>query len=184
MMHDEDLKQFVEKFFSNSPMFTMDMDMGMNCKCEGGECKCTQDNHCGCMGDGSEQSKVYGLDFSIINGRPMMREWGNIPSPITGQMPLSKKKSEGGIEFIDNTAENKGKVIAEMPGVKKEDFQLTYREGQLRIDATGETKEFHENTTIPIPIDTDTIKATYKNGMLEVTFDYKDTIKPTNIKVD
>jgi HSP20 family protein len=164
-------------------MFAMDMDMDMDrCNCEG-ECKCTSDNHCGCMGS-NQDSMVYGLDFSIINGKPTMREWGNMKSPFTGQLPEHKKKSEGIVEFIDNAAENKGKVIAEMPGVKKEDFRLTYREGQLHIDATGETKEFHENTTIPVPIDPDTIKATYKNGILAVTFDYKDTIKPKNIKVE
>jgi HSP20 family protein len=165
-------------------MFAMDMDMDMSrCKCEGGECKCTSDNHCGCMEQ--PESMVYGLDFSIINGRPTMKEWGNMKSPFTGQLPDQKTKSEGNVEFIDNAAENKGKVIAEMPGVEKKDFQLTYREGELHINAVGETgKEYHEKTLIPVPVVVDSIKATYKNGVLEVTFVYEKISNQKNIKVE
>ena len=177
--------------FSNSPTFNMDTNMD-GCDCE--DCDCSDENDCGCGGE----HKVYGINMQIgPNGVPVIKEWGNTP-PLFGLpsifngMPQfggsTKKKTlekpiTTNIDFIDNPAEGKGKIIAEMPGVNKDDIKVTYREQKMHIQANGEVKEYKERIGVPA-IDEKSIKATYKNGILEVVFNYDHNIKSTSVKVE
>lgn len=181
MFTDKEMNAFMRNFFPN---MSFDMDME-KCDC-GDSCECTPEHNCGCMGENPKQ-QVYGFDLQIVNGRPILKEWGNIESPFSGNIPRRIEKINDErvkAEFIDNPKEHKGKVIAEMPGVEKKDFQLTYRNGELFIDVQGDTKEYHESVVIPVKIGEDTIKAIYKNGILSITFDYDKGVKSQQISVE
>lgn len=83
---------------------------------------------------------------------------------------------------LDVIEEDNGfKVIAEIPGVKKEDIQIEFEDGVLAISAT--MPKFDKNTKYLIherrnqklrrtinfgDINEDTIKASYDNGLLVV----------------
>lgn len=186
-----DVEKFIKDMFSNSPTFmtNMNMDMDMEadgCNC-GDSCDCSHDDDkCGC--GGKKQTFVYGFDMKVgEDGKPVFTEWGNMPNPITGEMPNSMAKpkieEKAVVDFIDNPAEGKGKIIAEMPGVNKDDIKLTFREGVMHIHANGEVREYKEKQILP-RIDEKSIKASYKNGILEITFNYDDSIKSTNVKVE
>lgn len=199
------MDKFMRDLFSNSPTFMSDhMD---DCNC-GESCDCSPDDDCGCGGEHKDgKTMIYGFDVKIgPDGKPVIKEYGNIPSPFNGSPfdgfgsfgSLSGYKPEFGgtmktktpektektnIDFIDNPAEGKGKIIAEMPGVNKDDIKLTYRENKMHIQANGETKEYKESVGLP-KIDEKSIKALYKNGILEVTFEYDHDIKATSVKVE
>lgn len=103
------------------------------------------------------------------------------------------------IADIQETDEN---VIAtiELPGMKKEDISLTLRENMLEVKA--ETKEeekeekegyksyksrysgFYRRLPLPTAVDADKVKATYKNGVLEVTMPKVEKKKKKEISIE
>lgn len=197
------MDEFIKRMFSNESTFDMGMDFHMDgCDC-GDSCNCSPNDDCGCGGEHKEEkTMIYGIDIKIgPDGKPIVKEWGNVPSPFDGfqglnamnkipefgatkKMPQNTEIQEKtNIDFIDNPAEGKGKIIAEMPGVEKDDITITYREQKMHIQANGEKRQYKESVGLP-RIDEKSIKALYKNGVLEVTFDYDHNIKTTNVKVE
>jgi HSP20 family protein len=89
-------------------------------------------------------------------------------------------------------------VVAEVPGVRKEDIEISVQEGVLSI--TGERKaeerkeedtyrserffgRFHRSVTLPKPVSVDKIKANYKDGVLTITLPKPEETKPRQIQV-
>ena len=89
---------------------------------------------------------------------------------------------------------------AEIPGVKKEDIKIEVSDGVLTLK--GEKKEereikeenyhriertygsFQRSFTLPTNVDRDKIKATYKDGVLEVVLPKKEEAKPREVRID
>jgi len=90
-------------------------------------------------------------------------------------------------------------VKAELPGMKKEDINISLHEGALAI--TGERKReekhdeagvcreerffgrFHRSVSLPKPVAADKVKASYKDGVLVVTLPKTEEVKPKQIEV-
>lgn len=90
-------------------------------------------------------------------------------------------------------------VRAEMPGMKKEEIDLSLHEGSLSI--SGERKQeqkageaevyraerffgrFQRTVTLPAPVAVDKVKAQYKDGILTVTLPKTEEAKPKHIDV-
>lgn len=159
-----------------------------SCDC-GETCDCTPEKNCGCGMNNSDnhqehQERFYGFSVTIgQDGIPRVQEYGNVPSPITGR-PLRSKSSDNKIhiELID--FESGGKVIAEMPGVEKDDFKITTKEHILFIKAKNNNHAYSEEVKLPQNVNYKSIKATYKNGVLEVKFDYDKGFNAETIKVE
>ena len=101
-----------------------------------------------------------------------------------------------------NVAENKdGYVVrAELPGLDKDAVHVTYRAGALILSGEKkcEEKEEEENyylcersfgkfervIDLPKTVEPDKIKATYNDGILEVTVPKKEEAKPKEISVN
>lgn len=93
-------------------------------------------------------------------------------------------------------------VRADLPGMKREDFDITVEGSRfiLRGERKEETKEdrkgyhyserrygsFARAFTLPVEIDSDKVRASYKNGVLEVALPKTEKEKPKkiDIKVD
>ena len=92
-------------------------------------------------------------------------------------------------------------VRAEVPGVKKEDVDITYENGVLTLSAEtrseSEEKEgervirqerrygkYMRSLRLGADIDESNIKATYKDGVLEIALPKAEEIKPKRISVD
>ncbi len=91
-------------------------------------------------------------------------------------------------------------VRADLPGMKKEDIEVSIQDGALII--RGEKREeaerkekgavrterfygsFHRSVTLPTAVDDTKVKASYKNGVLELTLPKKEEAKPRQIKID
>jgi len=91
-------------------------------------------------------------------------------------------------------------VRAEIPGMKKEDIKVSVQGNMLTI--TGERKQedevknktfhrversygrFSRMITLPTDVDSDKVKASYKDGILNITLPKPESIKPRNIDVE
>jgi len=90
-------------------------------------------------------------------------------------------------------------VEAEVPGMSKDEIEITLEGGVLRI--AGEKKQeterkegdyhlrerrygkFERSFTLPTTVDEGKVNATLKDGVLTITLDKKDEVKPKRIEV-
>lgn len=89
-------------------------------------------------------------------------------------------------------------VIAEVPGMKKEDVNITLQNGVLTV--SGERKQegkkadqgfrsersvgrFQRSVTLPASVDPSRVKATYQDGLLKVVLAKSEEAKPKQIEV-
>ncbi|MDY6965381.1 MAG: archaeal heat shock protein Hsp20 [Halobacteriota archaeon] len=127
-----------------------------------------------------EESEPFVLGFSMTKGtegEPELREFGNV-------FPFSKAVTRERKPLIDVfEMDEEIKVVAEIPGVEKDDIKLDAEGTKLEIKATGGSRNYSEDVFLPSAVDTDSAKASYKNGVLEVVLK-KIENKKTNIEVD
>jgi len=118
-------------------------------------------------------------------------DFGSLPSaPFEGRQPK--------VDLIDR--EDEIVLKAELPGVKKEDLEVTMGDNTVTIRASTSHEEKDENgdyyrkeitrgefvRTIPIPetIDESKVSASFKDGILELKMPKVEEAKPRQIKVE
>ena len=109
---------------------------------------------------------VWGWSVTIgPDGKPVIREFGNVkreglkPGIRVEREPLVDVFSEDGVV----------KVVAELPGVEKQDIKLHATPKTLTISVDTPQRKYYKELELPAEIDPKTAKAVYKNGVLEVT---------------
>jgi HSP20 family protein len=63
------------------------------------------------------------------------------------------------------------RVVADLPGVDKDNIDLACDGRVLNISASGDRHDYDERVRLPSPVDEHSAGATYNNGVLEVVFD-------------
>jgi len=131
---------------------------------------------------------VYGYSITIgPDGKPEIREFGNIKPGVgrPGRPSISIREEREPLVDVINT-NNEIKVIAEMPGVEKEDIKLHGTETTLTISVDTPQRKYYKEVELPEKVDPKQAKSTYKNGVLEVTLPKKkvETPKGEPIKID
>ncbi|NYT00185.1 MAG: Hsp20/alpha crystallin family protein [Methanocellales archaeon] len=117
---------------------------------------------------------IYGFSLTQRPGEePDIQEFGNI-HPSSHGFEIGERKPI--IDVFES--EDEVHVIAEMPGVDKEDIKLDATETSLDISAKTENIEYSEKVKLPVSVRTNSAKASYKNGVLDVT------LKRVNLKKD
>ena len=117
---------------------------------------------------------VYGYSVKIgPDGKPIVHEFGNIkPNIDETKKPLSLQDSrEPLVDVIDEP--DRIKVIAELPGVDKEEINLTATEHSLTIDVNNPDRKYHKELEFPVDVDESTATSTYRNGVLETVIQKK-----------
>jgi HSP20 family protein len=110
---------------------------------------------------------VYGFSVQTgQDGEPVMQEFSNAPAP-----PKIRESEPEGREPLIDVIESGDmiKVIVELPGVRKEDIKIDAHERLLEIDVDNESKQFHERVELPCDVLKNSVKASYKNGVLEIS---------------
>ncbi|MEN3006086.1 MAG: archaeal heat shock protein Hsp20 [Candidatus Methanosuratincola petrocarbonis] len=113
---------------------------------------------------------VYG--FSVTFGpdkKPVITEFGNMKP--SGRAPWEpafslKEEREPLVDIIEG--ENDVRVVAELPGVEKEDIKLYATEKTVTIDVSGKERSYYKELELPVEVDPSNSKSNYKNGILEV----------------
>lgn len=63
------------------------------------------------------------------------------------------------------------RLVADLPGVDKEAIELKCDGEVLTISAASDRREYDERMRLPARVDEHSAKASFNNGVLEVTFD-------------
>lgn len=91
-------------------------------------------------------------------------------------------------------------VKVELPGMKREDIDVSLHEGSLSISGERKSEQKHEDAevyraerffgrfqrtvTLPTPVAADEVKAQYKDGILTITLPKTEEAKPKHIDVN
>lgn len=123
----------------------------------------------------------YGYTMTVgPDGKPVVKEYGNIKP---GLLPISDKR-EPLVDTIVDEKEKLVKFVAEMPGVEKSDIKVVVEDGTVKIDAERGDKKYHAVVPIKYKVDSNSAKASYKNGILELTFKQLEQEKPKGRTVE
>ncbi|MFC6615548.1 Hsp20/alpha crystallin family protein [Halopenitus salinus] len=66
------------------------------------------------------------------------------------------------------------RLVADLPGVSKEDLSLQCDGETLTVSAASDRREYDERISLPVRVDERSASATFKNGVLEVVFERAD----------
>ena len=124
---------------------------------------------------------VYGYSMTIgPDGRPKVREFGNIKRPsgsgFRGLRPEIAGEMEPMIDVV--STEKEVKVTVEMPGVIKENIRIDAYDSTMEIKSEDPQRKYHKTIDLPAEADIETAKSKYNNGVLEITFEKKKETRP------
>ncbi|MFZ2498313.1 MAG: Hsp20/alpha crystallin family protein [Methanosarcina sp.] len=126
---------------------------------------------------------VYG--FSIIR-RPgedsELREFGNVPEYSQNEDNLFPSEMKDPLIDVFED-EELVHILAEFPEVEKENLLLHATAQNLELKVVG-SSEYSEDIELPVRVDPKSAKASYKNGVLEVTFRRCAEEKPVEIEIN
>lgn len=122
-------------------------------------------------------------------------------SPLAELTRTSQQFLSGWMPAVD-VYEDKDNVTvkAELPGLRKEDIEVSLHGGVLSISGERKDEDKHENAeqyrserffgrfqrtvTLPAPVAADKVKASYKDGILYITLPKAEEAKPKHIEVN
>ena len=112
---------------------------------------------------------VYG--FSIKLGElagesPQVETFGNIKKDEKGT-PVVEEVREPLVDLFDE--EDKIIIIAEIPGVEEEKIKIEVKDDILELKAEDSDKKYHKEILLPSKVKKESVRSTYKNGVLEIT---------------
>lgn len=137
-------------------------------------------------------------DFFSHPGRRQLGPGTSIRKRESGEKsPLTRMRAA----FVDVQETDTDVIVAaELPGVSKEDIELNVTSDRLEIKAekkeeTEKEEEgfraygkryagFYRQVPLPQRVESDKAKATYKNGVLEVTLPKKEVTTSANIEIE
>jgi HSP20 family protein len=163
------------------------------------------------------QSSKRKIDMSLIRYQtpgsvmwPSLNRWANLRDDLDTLLELpflnggtrqAPQLFTGWTPALDLYQNNDNVVaIVELPGMKKEDIEISLHDGTLTIggerksetggDAENATRterftgKFRRTVTLPTRVDASKVNATYKDGVLTVTLPKAEEAKPKQIQVN
>lgn len=128
---------------------------------------------------------VYGYSMTVgPDGKSNVKEFENVKAELNSENvigwhlnkdPISSERSV----FSDVNVTNKEvKVVLKMPGIKEEDIKIETYDRKVEIKTSNNAqRKYYKIVDLPKEADTQTTRFRYNNGILEVTFDKKNSIK-------
>ena len=117
---------------------------------------------------------VYGYSVTIgPDGKPVVREFGNVRRGEGKPWKAIQDKREPLVDVVSSGKEVR--VIAEMPGVRKEDIDVTVNVKSMVISVDREDRGYYKELDLPSMVDPKGARSTYNNGILEVTVPLKSS---------
>jgi len=112
------------------------------------------------------KSLMYGFTMAIgPDGEPVIKTFGDKEIKTGFREPVYD-------QFV-KTDTDELIVTVEMPGINKEDIELDVTENNLLISTPNTERKYRASMDLKAPVDPDSAKASYKNGILSVTLRVK-----------
>lgn len=125
---------------------------------------------------GQTKGFVFGFQMSTgSDGKPVIEEFGNGIGEAdaedgTNVVPKNAKtqlsENDPLTDVIDE--EKDIRVLAELPGVEREDIKIDVKPQKVSIKVDTQTRKYQKEIDLPARILTDNIKTSLKNGILEI----------------
>ena len=130
---------------------------------------------------------VYGYSMTIgPDGKPKIREFGNIKSPMGGmgsfEQPSLSAEREPLIDI--SSTDNEVKIVAEMPGISKDKINVNAYDKYVEIKSEDPNRKYHKKIEVPEDIDINSARSNYNNGVLEINFKKKEQQKPQGRQIN
>ncbi|MBN1191305.1 MAG: Hsp20/alpha crystallin family protein [Dehalococcoidales bacterium] len=111
---------------------------------------------------------VYGFKISTLSGgKPVIETFGNVKDTDRG--PVVEEIREPMVDVFDE--KDHILVIAELPGVSRDKIKIEINGDILSLNATGTGRKYAKEILLPRKVKAETLKSTYKNGILEITLE-------------
>ena len=122
--------------------------------------------HAGEIGGIGDKAKgVYGFSIKMgLGGKPVIEQFGNIKATEKGAVVADVR--EPIVDIFDEG--EKIVVIAELPGVEEEDIHFELKGDILNLSAEAKDRKYSKEVILPSPVEADSTKSSYKNGILEI----------------
>jgi HSP20 family protein len=96
--------------------------------------------------------------------------------------PDGNQSGEQHVPLVDVIEEEREVVIvAELPGVKKEDVQIRATKGNVTISVDTVEFKYHKGLALPVETNPGSAVATYKNGVLQIRLKKLTATQPFTI---
>jgi HSP20 family protein len=146
--------------------------------------------------------------MSIIRWSPLrgmsslQEEMNRVFDEFFGRVPLRVEKEEGIWAPSVDVSENNNAITinAEIPGMSKDDIKINIQDNTITLkgekiqekeekDANYHRVErnygaFVRSFTLPTPVQSDKVKASYKNGVLKIVLSKSEEVKPKEIPIE
>jgi HSP20 family protein len=146
--------------------------------------------------------RCFPIEKFDLTGMDMDRLFSEIfPMPGTNSAKVKSPKKRANVAALDMI--DKGASIAVMvdvPGFKKEDIEISIEKNTLKLTGKRSVKDeykdedfyhmernhagFERTVVLPVKIDSDNIRASLKDGLLEITLSKAKERVPKKIKVE
>ena len=126
---------------------------------------------------------ILGIEELLDAWMDMMVTATNLEHEIARKPVVAKPKHEGTMSYEDR---DKDIVFTiDMPGVQKKDIDINVEPNSISVKAeNGGKRKYNYNRRFKPTVDVDSAKATFKNGVLDITVSKIDsTPKGKSIKV-
>ena len=143
----------------------------------------------GKMPDNANKSPfVFGFSVKAgPDGFPIFEDFGNTrikPFKSEGKEPVVDTSREPLTDI--NETDNQIAITVELPGVNKEDIDINVMENKVEVSVKTESRKYFKSIDLNSSVETESSKATYTNGILDLVLTKRESDKPkgTKVKVD
>ena len=110
---------------------------------------------------------VYGFSIRTLAGKPVIESFGNIRETAKG--PVVEEVREPMVDVFDE--KDRILVIAELPGVSENEIKIEVAGDILNLAASDRDRKYAKEILLPGKVKPDSMKTSYKNGILEITLE-------------
>ena len=111
------------------------------------------------------------------DGRPFVRRFDNVSRQTKDVRPIR-------VETITDSKKKEVKLVAEIPGADKKDIGVSLNDDRAIIEAACGENKYEARVPIHRDVNPSNVKASYKNGILEVTLSLESRPKGAVVQVD
>ena len=125
----------------------------------------------------------YGYTMEVgPDGQPVVNKFGNI-----GQSNKTQTISEHRdptVDVLESKEGNSIKIIADLPGVTKDNIKVTENQGVVNIAAENGDRKYNKSIPTGKHLDANKSKANFTNGVLELDIPLRKSEDEKNIRID